>query len=71
MAREPDDVDAMVEPVVPSRHRWLAGLLVTLDRLADVVPLRRVYVGVIPAAAGGRTWAGKGGRRGDAPNCQS
>ena len=43
MAREPDDVDAMVEPVVPpSRHRWLAGLLVTLDRLADVVPLRRV-----------------------------
>lgn len=42
MAREPDDVDAMVEPVVPSRHRWLAGLLVTLDRLADVVLLRRV-----------------------------
>jgi hypothetical protein len=32
----------MVEPVVPSRQRWLAGLLVTLDRLADVVPLRRV-----------------------------
>ena len=27
MADEPDDVDAMVEPVVPSRHRWLAGLL--------------------------------------------
>jgi ubiquinone/menaquinone biosynthesis C-methylase UbiE len=27
MAGEPDDVDAMVEPVVPSRHRWLAGLL--------------------------------------------
>jgi SAM-dependent methyltransferase len=24
---EPDDVDAMVEPVVPGRHRWLAGLL--------------------------------------------
>jgi len=27
MVDEPDDVDAMVEPVVPSRHRWLAGLL--------------------------------------------
>jgi signal transduction histidine kinase len=27
MAAEQDDVDAMVEPVVPSRHRWLAGLL--------------------------------------------
>ena len=27
MAGEPDDVDAMIEPVVPSRHRWLAGLL--------------------------------------------
>jgi hypothetical protein len=27
MAGEPDDVDTMVEPVVPSRHRWLAGLL--------------------------------------------
>jgi ubiquinone/menaquinone biosynthesis C-methylase UbiE len=27
MAGEPDDVDAMVEPVVPSRHRWVAGLL--------------------------------------------
>jgi SAM-dependent methyltransferase len=27
MVGEPDDVDAMVEPVVPSRHRWLAGLL--------------------------------------------
>ena len=26
MTGEPDDVDAMVEPVVPSRHRWLAGL---------------------------------------------
>jgi hypothetical protein len=26
MAGEPDDVDAMVEPVVSSRHRWLAGL---------------------------------------------
>jgi 7-keto-8-aminopelargonate synthetase-like enzyme len=23
VADEPDDVDAMVEPVVPSRHRWL------------------------------------------------
>jgi hypothetical protein len=28
MAGEPDDVDTMVEPVVPGRHRWLAGLLV-------------------------------------------
>ena len=27
MAGDPDDVDAMIEPVVPSRHRWLAGLL--------------------------------------------
>jgi SAM-dependent methyltransferase len=27
VADEPDDVDAMVEPVVPSRHRWLVGLL--------------------------------------------
>jgi hypothetical protein len=27
MTGEPDEVDAMVEPVVPSRHRWLAGLL--------------------------------------------
>jgi SAM-dependent methyltransferase len=27
VADEPDDVDAMVEPVVPDRHRWLAGLL--------------------------------------------
>jgi SAM-dependent methyltransferase len=27
MVDEPDDVDAMVEPVVPGRHRWLAGLL--------------------------------------------
>jgi SAM-dependent methyltransferase len=27
VADEPDDVDAMVEPVVPGRHRWLAGLL--------------------------------------------
>jgi hypothetical protein len=27
MAGEPDDLDAMIEPVVPSRHRWLAGLL--------------------------------------------
>jgi hypothetical protein len=26
MAGEPDDVDAMVEPAVPSRHHWLAGL---------------------------------------------
>jgi hypothetical protein len=28
MTGEPDDVDAMVESAVPSRHRWLAGLLV-------------------------------------------
>jgi hypothetical protein len=27
MAGEPDDVEAMIEPVVPSRHRWLAELL--------------------------------------------
>ena len=38
MAGEPDDVDAMVEPVVPSRHRWLAGLLAAApgDRVADL-----------------------------------
>ena len=38
MAGEPDDVDAMVEPVVPSRHRWLAGLLAALpgDRVVDL-----------------------------------
>ena len=39
MADEPDDVDAMVEPVVPSRHRWLAGLLGAGpgDRVVDLV----------------------------------
>ena len=38
MAGEPDDVDTMVEPVVPSRHRWLAGLLGARpgDRVADL-----------------------------------
>jgi SAM-dependent methyltransferase len=38
MTGEPDDVDAMVEPVVPSRHRWLAGLLAATpgDRVADL-----------------------------------
>ena len=38
MADEPDDVDAMVEPVVPSRHRWLAGLLGARpgDRMVDL-----------------------------------
>ena len=38
MAGEPDDVDAMIEPVVPSRHRWLAGLLAAApgDRVADL-----------------------------------
>jgi hypothetical protein len=38
MAVEPDDVDAMVGPVVPSRHRWLAGLLgaVPGDRVVDL-----------------------------------
>ena len=38
MAGEPDDVDAMVEPVVPGRHRWLAGLLGAGpgDRVADL-----------------------------------
>jgi hypothetical protein len=38
MTGEPDDVDAMVEPVVPSRHRWLAGLLSAApgDRVADL-----------------------------------
>jgi SAM-dependent methyltransferase len=38
MAGEPDDVDAMVEPVVPSRHRWLAGLLAAGpgDRVVDL-----------------------------------
>ena len=38
MAGEPDDVDTMVEPVVPSRHRWLAGLLGARpgDHVADL-----------------------------------
>jgi SAM-dependent methyltransferase len=38
MVGEPDDVDAMIEPVVPSRHRWLAGLLAAApgDRVADL-----------------------------------
>ena len=38
MTGEPDDVDTMVEPVVPSRHRWLAGLLGARpgDRVADL-----------------------------------
>ncbi len=38
MASEPDDVDTMVEPVVPSRHRWLAGLLDARpgDRVVDL-----------------------------------
>jgi SAM-dependent methyltransferase len=38
VADEPDDVDAMVEPVVPSRHRWLAGLLGARpgDRVVDL-----------------------------------
>jgi predicted RNA methylase len=38
MAGEPDDVDTMVEPVVPSRHGWLAGLLAALpgDRVVDL-----------------------------------
>jgi len=38
MAGNPDDVDAMVEPVVPSRHRWLAGLLAAGpgDRVVDL-----------------------------------
>jgi len=34
MAGEPDDVDAMIEPVVPSRHRWLAGLDLSAAALA-------------------------------------
>jgi hypothetical protein len=38
MTDEPDDVDSMVEPVVPSRHRWLAGLLEAQagDRVVDL-----------------------------------
>jgi ubiquinone/menaquinone biosynthesis C-methylase UbiE len=38
MVGELDDVDAMVEPVVPSRHRWLAGLLAAApgDRVVDL-----------------------------------
>jgi SAM-dependent methyltransferase len=38
VADEPDDVDAMVEPVVPGRHRWLAGLLGARpgDRVVDL-----------------------------------
>ena len=38
MADERDDVDATVEPVVPVRHRWLAGLLGARpgDRVVDL-----------------------------------
>jgi ubiquinone/menaquinone biosynthesis C-methylase UbiE len=38
MVGEPDDVDVMVEPVVPGRHRWLTGLLAALpgDRMVDL-----------------------------------
>jgi SAM-dependent methyltransferase len=38
VADEHDDVDAMVEPVVPGRHRWLAGLLGARpgDRVVDL-----------------------------------
>jgi SAM-dependent methyltransferase len=38
VADERDDADATVEPVVPGRHRWLAGLLDTRpgDRVVDL-----------------------------------
>jgi SAM-dependent methyltransferase len=38
MAGEPDDPFAMIEPVVPSRHRWLARLLDVRpsDRMVDL-----------------------------------
>jgi SAM-dependent methyltransferase len=38
VADERDDIDAMVEPVVPGRHRWLAALLGARpgDRVVDL-----------------------------------
>jgi SAM-dependent methyltransferase len=56
MAGEPDDVDAMVEPVVPSRHRWLAGLLAAApgDRVVDLgCGTGGSLVQVAPAVPGG------------------
>ena len=55
MAGEPDDVDAMVEPVVPSRHRWLftlnrSGLPIVEVPLADLDDLARA--GRLPLARG-------------------
>ena len=56
MAGERDDVDAMVEPVVPSRHRWLAGLLAAGpgDLVADLgCGTGGTLAQVVPALAGG------------------
>jgi trans-aconitate methyltransferase len=56
MAGEPDDVDAMVEPVVPSRHRWLAGLLAAVpgDRVVDLgCGTGAPWSGRAPAVPGG------------------
>jgi len=48
MTGEPDDVDAMVEPVVPSRHHRLAGLLAAgpgdLARAGRFLLDRGIYV---------------------------
>jgi len=56
MAAEQDDVDAMVEPVVPSRHRWLAGLLGAGpgDLVADLgCGTGGTLAQVVPVLAGG------------------
>ena len=59
MADEPDDVDdvdAMVEPVVPSRHRWLAGLLGAGpgDRVVDLgCGTGASFIQVVPDLRGG------------------
>jgi SAM-dependent methyltransferase len=56
MTGEPDDVDSMVEPVVPSRHRWLAGLLEARPggRVVDLgCGTGGTLAQVAPAVAGG------------------
>jgi cyclopropane fatty-acyl-phospholipid synthase-like methyltransferase len=56
MAGEPDDVDAMVEPVVPARHHRLAGLLAAApgDRVVDLgCGTGASLVRAAPAAPGG------------------
>jgi hypothetical protein len=69
MAGEPDDIDAMIEPVVPCRHRWLAGLLAAApgDRVADLGCGTGSTLAQVDAGRGGRPrrqlgGTGQGGR---------